>query len=119
MHLRIIALIFVLCIIGEIYVVSTLKPGTVYLLNVSAADGKGLASSTVVNITVVDVNDHKPTFSRFEYTFKVQEGNYTGNKKLLGLLKAIDEDTGQNGQIEYSLVTTTFEQSKLKELFIM
>lgn len=91
-----------------------MKPGTVYLLNVSAADGKGLASSTVVNITVVDVNDHKPTFGRFEYTFKVKEGNYTANRKLLGLLKAVDEDTGQNGMIEYSLITTSFEQSKYK-----
>ncbi|CAL1272163.1 unnamed protein product [Larinioides sclopetarius] len=109
---------------GEIYVVSTLRPGTVYLLNVSAADGKGLAASTVVNITVVDVNDHKPTFSRYEYTFKVKEGNYSHSKKSLGVLKAVDEDTGNNGMIEYSLVTTTFEQkfpftvdSKTGELF--
>lgn len=84
-----------------------------YLLNVSAADGKGLAASTVVNITVVDVNDHKPTFSRVEYIFKVKEGNYSHNKKPLGILKAVDEDTGNNGMIEYSLITTTFEQSKL------
>ncbi|GIY14255.1 protocadherin Fat 4 [Caerostris extrusa] len=81
---------------GEIYVVSTLRPGTVYLLNVSAADGKGLAASTVVNITVVDVNDHKPTFSR------VKEGNYSHAKRSLGVIRAVDEDTGNNGTVEYS-----------------
>ncbi|GIY14259.1 protocadherin Fat 4 [Caerostris extrusa] len=72
---------------GEIYVVSTLRPGTVYLLNVSAADGKGLAASTVVNITVVDVNDHKPTFSRYEYTFRGEGGQLQPRQEVAGVLK--------------------------------
>ncbi|GIY85689.1 protocadherin-like wing polarity protein stan [Caerostris extrusa] len=85
---------------GEIYVVSTLRPGTVYLLNVSAADGKGLARL---------------------------DGEHHGGgreRPQAHLLQAVDEDTGNNGMVEYSLVTTTFEQkfpftvdSKTGELF--
>lgn len=40
---------------GEIFVVGSLIPGTVYFLNVSAVDGNGLAAKTNVNVTIVDV----------------------------------------------------------------
>lgn len=41
---------------GEIFVVGTMIPGTVYFLNVSAVDGAGLAAKTNVNVTIVDVS---------------------------------------------------------------
>ncbi|XP_074599101.1 protocadherin Fat 4-like [Brevipalpus obovatus] len=89
---------------GEIFVVGTLRPGSIYYLNVSAVDGAGLASKTNINITVVDVNDHKPTFDQNTYQFEVLEGNYTGEKLKLGVLRARDEDIGKNGLVEYTIL---------------
>jgi len=89
---------------GEVFVVGTLKPGSIYFLNVSAVDGAGLASKTNVNITVVDVNDHKPTFDQNSYQFEVLEGNYTKEKQKLGVLRAHDEDIGRNGLVEYTIL---------------
>ncbi|XP_076341827.1 protocadherin gamma-A4-like [Tachypleus tridentatus] len=81
----------------EIYVVGILSPETFYLLNVSAVDGKGLEGSIYVNITVTDVNDHRPTFVKPEYTFSILEGDYRDQRWKLGVLHAVDEDTGKNG----------------------
>lgn len=89
---------------GEIFVVGALKPETVYLLNVSASDGRGLANLIVVNITVLDVNDHKPTFVKPEYSFSILEGNYKEQRSRLGVLRAVDEDRGKNGAVDYAIV---------------
>ncbi|XP_054156169.1 protocadherin Fat 4-like isoform X2 [Oppia nitens] len=89
---------------GEIFVVGTLVPGTVYFMNVSAVDGNGLAARTTVNVTIVDVNNHKPTFENTHYQFNVVEGNYTANKLKLGVLRAKDEDIGRNGAVEYAIL---------------
>ncbi|XP_037269642.2 protocadherin Fat 3 isoform X1 [Rhipicephalus microplus] len=89
---------------GEIFVVGALKPETVYLLNVSASDGRGLANLIVVNITVLDVNDHKPTFVKPEYSFTIVEGNYKEQRARLGVLRAVDEDRGKNGAVDYAIV---------------
>ncbi|XP_023209390.1 protocadherin Fat 4-like, partial [Centruroides sculpturatus] len=91
---------------GELYVVSKLKPSSAILLNITAVDGHGLASFTKVNITIVDVNDHHPTFVKSEYTFTVKEGNYTGKRLQLGVLHAVDQDTGKNGLVDYTIVKT-------------
>lgn len=40
---------------GEIFVVGSLRPGTVYFMNVSAVDGAGLSAKTTVNVTIIDV----------------------------------------------------------------
>ncbi|RWS30694.1 protocadherin Fat 4-like protein, partial [Leptotrombidium deliense] len=89
---------------GEIFVVGGLKPGTVYLLNISAVDGAGLAAKTNVNVTVIDVNDHKPTFEQSAYHFEVLEGNYSAERLKLGVLRARDEDIGRNGAVEYTIL---------------
>lgn len=89
---------------GEIFVVGTLKPGTVYFLNISAVDGAGLSSKTSVNVTIVDVNNHKPVFDQMHYQFEVLEGNYTLEKLKLGVLRARDEDIGKNGVVEYAIL---------------
>ncbi|XP_013791225.1 protein dachsous-like, partial [Limulus polyphemus] len=93
-------------ITGEIYVVGILIPETFYLLNISAVDGKGLGRSTYVNISVTDVNDHRPTFVKSEYTFSILEGDYRDQRWKLGVLHAVDEDTGKNGLVDYNLLMT-------------
>lgn len=89
---------------GEVFVVGALRPGTVYFLNISAIDGAGMAAKTYVNVTVVDVNDHKPTFLQNLYSFEVLEGNYSQHKVKLGVLEARDEDIGRNGLVEYTIL---------------
>lgn len=91
--------------------VGALKPETVYLLNVSAADGRGLANLIVVNITVLDVNDHKPTFVKPEYSFTILEGNYKEQRSRLGVLRAVDDDRGKNGAVDYAIISRK-DQSK-------
>ncbi|XP_022236339.1 cadherin EGF LAG seven-pass G-type receptor 2-like, partial [Limulus polyphemus] len=89
---------------GEIFVVGYLSPETFYLINVTAVDGKGLASSTYVNISVTDVNDHRPEFVKSEYTFNIREGDYREQRWKLGVLHAVDEDTGKNGLVDYTIM---------------
>jgi hypothetical protein len=89
---------------GEIFVVGSLRPGTVYFLNVSAVDRAGLAARTTINVTVVDVNDHRPSFENQVYNFDVPEGNYTREWTKLGRLVAKDEDIGKNGEVQYSIL---------------
>lgn len=97
---------------GEIFVIGSLRPGTVYNLTISAVDKGGLAARSTVNVTVVDVNDHQPTFEKQVYNFEVLEGNYTENRLKLGMLIARDEDIGRNGVIEYS-ITSSVASGKL------
>ncbi|EPY77469.1 cadherin 12, type 2 [Camelus ferus] len=47
----------------------------------------GLAGTTVVNITLTDVNDNPPRFP-----------------KTIGRIRAVDPDFGQNAEIEYNIV---------------
>ena len=53
---------------GEIFVVGSLKPGSVYFMNVSAVDGAGLSARTTVNVTIIDVSliDHNIVFTENE-----------------------------------------------------
>lgn len=64
-----------------------------FLWPIAAVDGAGLAAKTTVNVTVVDLNDHKPTFDSTSYNFEVLEGNYTQQRVKLGVIQARDEGT--------------------------
>lgn len=66
-----------------------------------------------VNITVLDVNDHQPTFVKSEYSFRIEEGNYRETKRRLGVLRAVDEDKGQNGAVDYALLVSKVNISSL------
>lgn len=90
---------------GELFVVGQLQPSSTYNINVTATDSGGLSAQTQVNVTVIDVNDHRPTFEKSSYNFVVLEGNYSKSALKLGTLKATDDDIGKNSQIEYLLVT--------------
>lgn len=60
-----------------------------------------------VLVTVVDVNDVTPTFPRpYEGPFEVTEGQ-PGPR--VWTLRASDEDSGDNGKVEYSITDGDFQ----------
>ncbi|XP_029926425.1 cadherin-23 isoform X1 [Myripristis murdjan] len=77
-----------------------------YALVVTATDqcpipALRLTSSTTVLVNVLDVNDVTPTFSKdYEGPFDVTEGQ-PGPR--VWTVKAVDEDSGLNGKVEYSI----------------
>ncbi|KAK9398884.1 protocadherin Fat 4 [Crotalus adamanteus] len=71
-----------------------------YSLLVRADDG--LQSSDMrINITVSDVNDHTPKFSKLWYSFDIAEDTTPGS--LVAAILATDEDSGINGEITYTV----------------
>ncbi|XP_067849588.1 protocadherin Fat 4 [Heptranchias perlo] len=69
-----------------------------YSLLVRADDG--LQSSDMrINITVSDINDHTPKFSRDMYSFDIPEDTAPGS--IVAAILASDADSGANGEITY------------------
>ncbi|XP_024587807.1 cadherin-12 isoform X2 [Neophocaena asiaeorientalis asiaeorientalis] len=62
----------------------------------------GLAGTTIVNITLTDVNDNPPRFPKSIFHLKVPESSPIGS--AIGRIRAVDPDFGQNAEIEYSIV---------------
>ncbi|ESO02155.1 hypothetical protein HELRODRAFT_188599 [Helobdella robusta] len=73
-----------------------------YSLIVTAADNgqPPLSGSMTVNINVLDANDNSPKFTEPTYSIQVPE-NIAVSSRLL-TIKAVDPDTGINGQVVYS-----------------
>lgn len=67
-----------------------------------------LASTSPIRVTVRDRNDHAPVFLREYYRAAVEENQPAGVS--IAKVTAVDQDTGLNGQIVYSL---DFESSKM------
>ncbi|XP_074545110.1 cadherin-18-like [Halichoeres trimaculatus] len=64
----------------------------------------GLSGSTVVNITLTDVNDNPPKFAQKSYQLYVPEMAEVG--KAVGHIRANDEDEGPNAEMTYSITNT-------------
>lgn len=62
-----------------------------------------LQTSARVEISFADRNDHVPTFDEKLYTLSVAENSPVGH--VVGNVRAVDEDKGKNGDIEYRLRT--------------
>ncbi|XP_074002667.1 cadherin-9 isoform X1 [Numenius arquata] len=61
----------------------------------------GLSGTTIVNITLTDINDNPPRFPQSTYQFSSPESAPPGTP--LGRIKANDPDVGENAEIEYSI----------------
>ncbi|XP_045930685.1 protocadherin-16-like [Micropterus dolomieu] len=74
-----------------------------YMLTVTAQDQGHLAlsSTTTVEVTVMDINDHNPQFQSSSYTADVSEDVPIGS--LVLEVKAVDLDQGPNSQVLYFL----------------
>ncbi|KAG7464992.1 hypothetical protein MATL_G00171450 [Megalops atlanticus] len=84
---------------GEIRVIRRLdrEEVTHYSLTVQAADrgDPPLSTAVQVTVTVSDVNDNPPVFSRIDHSLVLQEGEPVGSSILQ--LMVTDRDTPQNG----------------------
>lgn len=60
--------------------------------------------TTTLQVNVLDVNDHAPSFEWPEYDASVREGVPVGSTVIT--VKATDQDTGRNAEVEYSIVST-------------
>ncbi|KAL5011090.1 hypothetical protein ScPMuIL_013395 [Solemya velum] len=58
-----------------------------------------------VTVTVTDVNDNAPAFSKLEYQFFPQENMTAGT--VLGTIQATDNDSEDNGRVTYSLLNSS------------
>ena len=75
-----------------------------YNFTVTAYDGGRpvLSAKLNLNIVIVDINDNNPIFEREYYKFSVSEE--TKVDTMIGQVRAVDLDHGQNGLIKYSFV---------------
>uniref|UniRef100_A0A8C9RZ10 Protocadherin-16 n=1 Tax=Scleropages formosus TaxID=113540 RepID=A0A8C9RZ10_SCLFO len=76
-----------------------------YTLTVTASD-RGLpplSGTTVVTVTVLDVNDNPPVFANSEYHVRVSESSPPGT--WLTQVVAHDPDEGANGHVRYDIIS--------------
>ncbi|XP_043995914.1 protocadherin-16-like isoform X1 [Gambusia affinis] len=71
-------------------------------LIVTATDGGGLSSVSRVRVTVVDINDNRPTFYPVVYTVSLSTHSAPGTSVVK--VTANDPDAGQNGKVTYRTV---------------
>ena len=76
---------------------------TEHSVTITASDGT-LSSSHDVIIRVVDVNDNAPVFSQDTYTAVIVE--HSSVNTTVTSVSAIDNDSGANGRVSYSLANT-------------
>uniref|UniRef100_A0A3B5L7J7 Cadherin domain-containing protein n=1 Tax=Xiphophorus couchianus TaxID=32473 RepID=A0A3B5L7J7_9TELE len=76
------------------------------VLFVTAKDGgKPPRSGTLnVSVTVLDINDNRPSFSQDVYQVQIYENASVGT--IVTRVNATDPDEGTNGEIEYSIAKT-------------
>ncbi|CAB1430890.1 unnamed protein product, partial [Pleuronectes platessa] len=77
-----------------------------YLVVIQAKDMGGhmggLSGTTTVTITLMDINDNPPKFSKSLYEFTIPENLPLG--KMGGKVKANDRDIGENAKSTYSII---------------
>ncbi|KAF7688132.1 cadherin-8 [Silurus meridionalis] len=77
-----------------------------YLVVIQAKDMGGhmggLSGTTTVTITLTDINDNPPKFSKGSYEFTISED--LGIGKPGGRVKANDRDVGENAKSTYSII---------------
>lgn len=73
-----------------------------YELTVTATDGGGLSSVARVTVSVVDINDNRPSFYPVTYTVSLSAHSPPGTSVVK--VTANDADAGENGKVTYRTV---------------
>ena len=78
-----------------------------YFFNAYAIDGGSapLTGTTLVSITIEDINDNAPVFTSTKYAGSVKEGQIS---TFVLTVTAIDSDLGENAKIKYSIDSPYF-----------
>ncbi|XP_026094148.1 protocadherin alpha-3-like [Carassius auratus] len=89
---------------------------TTYKLLLTAVDGGNPPKSGILNITItiLDINDNHPVFSRDTYSVTLKENCITGTVVIR--VNATDMDEGTNSDIEYSFATLNSDVNEFFEL---
>ena len=92
---------------GVVTLAGRLTKGTAtkYQLSIKVQDGDGKTSTSTlkVNVQPLNLNVHKPVFSPSTVRVEVAEDINT-NTEIGFTVRAIDQDSGTNGKVEYSIV---------------
>ena len=74
-----------------------------FVLEVTVRDGgsPALEDTATLKVEVTDVNDNAPVFPSTAIVVQIQEG-VAGNTAVVSM-EAVDDDSGDNGEVEYSL----------------
>lgn len=75
----------------------------VILAQDESGNSSGLSSTMTFSVTLTDVNDETPTFTQNSYYFTLDE-NIAASSSI-GVVLALDSDSGANGQIIYDAIT--------------
>ncbi|KAM9775100.1 cadherin-6-like [Syngnathus typhle] len=67
-----------------------------------AGQNGGLSGTTTVSITLADVNDNPPRFTKTLYEFKAPESTPVGSE--VGVIRAVDKDIGENAEMDYRII---------------
>ncbi|XP_059482643.1 protocadherin-like wing polarity protein stan isoform X3 [Neocloeon triangulifer] len=67
--------------------------------------------TTTLQVNVIDVNDHAPAFESSQYEATVRESVSVGSTVIT--LRATDQDTGRNAEIEYSLKSNSSDEEDM------
>ena len=88
---------------GQIWTSGQLDRETMatYTLVVRASDGRQSRVATL-EVSIQDVNDNDPVFTKSTYSFSVPENHDVGT--VVDAVTATDPDTGTNGEVVYSIV---------------
>ncbi|XP_019851361.1 PREDICTED: protocadherin-16-like, partial [Amphimedon queenslandica] len=74
---------------------------------IDVTDGE-FNDTAILTVNVVDINDNDPVFMDTHYMFTIAENLPVNPNMAIGTVTAIDDDSGQNKEISYSLNTTRF-----------
>lgn len=69
-----------------------------------------LCANTTVTVDIVDENDNSPVFVQDLYEVELSENNKVSD--LIGIVEALDPDSGSNAEISYTLKHPKFRISK-------
>ena len=99
---------------GEVYLTRTLdrEVRQTYSLTVEVWDGGGTQShtvTTIIPITVTNINDHRPTFLSNQFNFTVREHSTVGTP--VGVVTATDGDATPSNNLAYFLVDSIHQDS--------
>ncbi|KAG8176879.1 hypothetical protein JTE90_007488 [Oedothorax gibbosus] len=80
-----------------------------YVFEVRATDGgryDARSEKTVVQVTIADVNDNRPIFSKYPFITSVSAHAAPGTQLIQ--IEAADQDEGPNGEVLYSFTTSPY-----------